>query len=67
VARGLSNADIAAAMDLAPSSVKTHVGHLLAKLGLTDRVQLVVFAYENELIRPGWRDDDPEPDRRLSG
>jgi DNA-binding NarL/FixJ family response regulator len=57
VARGLSNSGIAAAMDLAPSSVKTHVGHLLTKLGLTDRVQLVVFAYEHELIRPGWRDD----------
>ena len=55
-ARGLSNADIAMEMDLAPSSVKTHVGHLLAKLGFTDRVQLVVFAYEHELVRPGWRD-----------
>jgi DNA-binding NarL/FixJ family response regulator len=53
VARGLSNSAIAHAMDLAPSSVKTHVGHLLAKLGLTDRVQLVVFAYEHELVRPG--------------
>jgi DNA-binding NarL/FixJ family response regulator len=52
-ARGLSNADIAIEMDLAPSSVKTHVGHLLAKLGFTDRVQLVVFAYEHELVRPG--------------
>jgi len=52
-ARGLSNADIAVEMDLAPSSVKTHVGHLLAKLGFTDRVQLVVFAYEHELVRPG--------------
>jgi DNA-binding NarL/FixJ family response regulator len=57
VARGLSNGAIATAMDLAPSSVKTHVGHLLAKLGLSDRVQLAVFAYEHELIRPGWRDD----------
>jgi DNA-binding NarL/FixJ family response regulator len=53
VARGLSNADIAEALDLAQSSVKTHVGHLLAKLGLTDRVHLVVFAYEHELVRPG--------------
>jgi DNA-binding NarL/FixJ family response regulator len=53
VARGLSNGDIAVAMSLAPSSVKTHVGHLLAKLGFTDRVQLVVFAYEHELVRPG--------------
>jgi DNA-binding NarL/FixJ family response regulator len=53
VARGLSNNGIAAELDLAPSSVKTHVGHLLAKLGFTDRVQLVVFAYEHELVRPG--------------
>jgi hypothetical protein len=45
-------------MDVAPSSVKTHVGHLFAKLGLSDRVQLVVFAYEHELVRPG----SPEPD-----
>jgi DNA-binding NarL/FixJ family response regulator len=60
VARGLSNSEIATVMDLAPSSVKTHVGHLLAKLNLTDRVGLVVFAYENELIRPGWRNgSDP--------
>jgi DNA-binding NarL/FixJ family response regulator len=53
VARGLSNTHIALEMDLAPSSVKTHVGHLLAKLGFTDRVQLVVYAYEHELVRPG--------------
>jgi len=59
VGRGLSNTEIAAAMDLAPSSVKTHVGHLLAKLGLPDRVALVVFAYEHELIRPGWADEEP--------
>lgn len=65
VARGLTNAEIASAMDLAPSSVKTHVGHLLAKLGLSDRVQLVVFAYEQELVRPGWPDDvEPEIGRR---
>ena len=55
-ARGLSNADIAMEMDLAPSSVKTHIGHLLAKLGFTDRVQLVVFAYEHELVRPRTTD-----------
>jgi DNA-binding NarL/FixJ family response regulator len=57
VARGLSNTDIARALGLASSSVKTHVGHLLAKLGFADRVQLVVFAYEHELIRPGDADD----------
>jgi DNA-binding NarL/FixJ family response regulator len=56
-ARGMSNLEIAQAMDVAPSSVKTHVGHLLAKLGLTDRVQLVVFAYEHELVRPGTPDE----------
>ena len=57
VARGLSNTDIAQVMGLAVSSVKTHIGHLLAKLGLVDRVRLVVFAYEHELVRPGA----PEP------
>ena len=56
-ARGLPNGEIARALNLAPSSVKTYIGHLLAKLGLTDRVQLVVFAYEHELIRPGWHAD----------
>jgi DNA-binding NarL/FixJ family response regulator len=59
VARGLTNSEIATAMDLAPSSVKTHVGHLLAKLELPDRVALVVFAYEHELVRPGWADEEP--------
>jgi DNA-binding NarL/FixJ family response regulator len=59
VARGLSNLDIARALDVAPSSVKTHVGHLLNKLGATDRVHLVVFAYEHELVRPG--DDGTAP------
>ncbi len=69
VARGLTNNEIAAEMELAPSSVKTHIGHLLAKLGFTDRVQLVVFAYEQELVRPGSSlpggdgDAKPEPPR----
>ena len=62
VARGLSNIDIALDLQVAPSSVKTHVGHLLSKLGFTDRVQLVVFAYEHELVRPG--SDPKEPDDR---
>ena len=53
VARGCSNAAIGQELHLAESSVKTHVSHVLSKLGLTDRVQLVVFAYENGLIQPG--------------
>ncbi len=65
VARGLSNADIAVELEVAPSSVKTHVGHLLAKLRMTDRVQLVVFAYEHELVRPGRDTTRKAPGARL--
>ncbi len=53
VSRGLSNREVADALCLAHSSVKGHVSHLLAKLGLTDRVQLVVFAYEHDLVGRG--------------
>jgi DNA-binding NarL/FixJ family response regulator len=55
IAQGLSNTEIAAKLYLSDATIKSHVARVLAKLGLRDRVQVAVFAYEKGIVRPGRR------------
>jgi len=70
VGAGLSNDEIAERLVVSPATAKTHVSRAMGKLGARDRAQLVVFAYEAGLVRPGWLGGErsqPRPDGGVAG
>jgi DNA-binding NarL/FixJ family response regulator len=62
VAAGLSNAELAASLYLSEATIKSHITRILARLGLRDRVQIAVYAYEHGIVRPGH--GPPPADRK---
>jgi DNA-binding NarL/FixJ family response regulator len=63
VARGATNGEIATLLVIGEATVKSHIGHILTKLGVRDRAAAIVFAYNHELVHPGSDEADPSPAR----